>query len=201
MADIAIVKALWSGFNGAPGTSTFAIRDTAGTGSPTSSQVTACVGAIRTFFNAFAATIQNGVSISFDGNGTIVNEVDGELKGSVAYTVPTVVSCSGSGTVAAPAGASIRWNTAGIRNGRRVRGRTFIVPLVATSYESNGTLTSTFLTTATTAATGLISAATSSASWSPCVWSRPVSGAGGFAWPFVTSSVKDEVAVLASRRN
>lgn len=45
-----------------------------------------------------------------------------------------------SGAYAAGAGVCITWLTAGIVNGHRVRGRTFLIPLGGSRFDTNGTI-------------------------------------------------------------
>ena len=49
-------------------------------------------------------------------------------------------SGSGQGGFAAGVGARVVWETGAVRNGRRVRGSTFVVPIWSSAYETNGTL-------------------------------------------------------------
>lgn len=166
-----------------------------------SSTLTSAVAAMRAFFQSHAAYIAGIVTISWDGVGIEKDTTTGTLIGVTAYTPPAAVTASGSGTVALPAGSSVRWNTSSVVNGRMIRGRTFIVPLVTTSYESNGSLTATYITASTAAAAQVRTSSLASGTWSRAIWHRPVNGAGGATGEVMSSSVKDVVAVLRSRRD
>lgn len=166
-----------------------------------SSTLTSAVAAMRAFFQSHSAFIAGLVTISWDGIGIEKDVATGQLIGVTAYTPPASVACSGSGTCALPAGASVRWNTSTVVNGRMIRGRTFIVPLVSTSYESNGSLVSTYLTASIAAAAAVRTASLASGTWTRAIWHRPVGGAGGATGEVMSSSVKDIVAVLKSRRD
>ena len=199
----AVVKAIWSGFTGAPGTSTFMVIDASQDSSvdPTSAALTSAVGAIRQFFNGCASNLAASVVISFEGEAVLVDEQTGVVRGAQTYTVPSPVVGSGSSSVAAPAGASVRWRTGSVINGRRVNGRTYLVPLYAGAYESNGSLQTTSVSAILTAAQALVTTSNASSTFRMAVWHRPGTGAGGFAAPFTGATIKDEVAVLTSRRN
>lgn len=98
----------------------------------------------------------------------------------------------------------VRWNTAGIVNSRRVRGRTFIVPVVNHVYAADGTLDTPDITTLQTAADAFIAASGST----PQVWSRPFPGSAndptprvGTAHNITTAVVPDKAVVLTTRRD
>ncbi len=50
----------------------------------------------------------------------------------------------------------VHWITQDYRNGRRVRGRTFMVPLAAVAFDGTGTLNNSMISTLSTAATTLL---------------------------------------------
>jgi hypothetical protein len=198
----AVVKAVWSGFTGSPGTSTFYVgTGLTGAGDPTPADLTTAVASIRQFFNACAGNLAASVVISFDGQAVTIDPTTGAVTGITTYTPPSNVAGTGASSVAAPAGASVKWITAGVVNGRRVAGRTYLVPLYAGAYEANGSLQSSTVSALATAAGVLVAASVAASTWACWVWHRPVSGTGGSMWEFSGSSVKDEVAVLTSRRN
>jgi hypothetical protein len=59
---------------------------------------------------------------------------------SVAQAAAQAGTAAAASVWSAPSGAVISWSTGTIRNGRRVRGRTFIVPLSAEAYDTDGTI-------------------------------------------------------------
>jgi hypothetical protein len=141
------------------------------------------------------------VNLACEADVEQVESTTGELQ--TVYTATPANAASGTGGTAhyaAAVGAVITWRTGGIRNNRRVRGRTFLVPLYNTVFAADGSLASTTITTLGTAA-----AALSSSSGSPDlgVWARPTApGASDGEWHVVTShSIPDMGAVLRSRRD
>ena len=122
----------WQGWPGSPGVSTFYLD-------PTPAQAT--IDSIRTFFNAFAGSLPTGLTINVPSSGDEISENTGDITGawSVA-TTPSTVTGTGAGNYAGNAGAVIHWLTQGVVQNRRVRGRTFLVPLIAGAFDATGLL-------------------------------------------------------------
>lgn len=162
MVYMSRVNVAWQNFPGAPGLTQFFLDDA------TSGQTH--IDAIRTFFDAIKALLPTGTTIQVPSSGDRINEADGSIQGtwSVA-TTPALVTCTGAGAYAGNAGMCVHWLTATIVRGRRLRGRTFLVPTVATAFDTNGTPTATALTTLNTAASALLTSMGSVMQ----VWSRP----------------------------
>lgn len=190
MAVLNRIRVSWTGFPGAPGLSTF--YNVSGT-------APVPVAAIRQFFQDLNAFLRSNTTITVHADGDDIDDADGTLSGSWAHTpAPAAVTGSAStGVYAAPAGAVVNWVTGGIVNGRRLRGKTFIVPLATGAFDSDGSLGA-FRTTLLTAANTLLTSAPGLA-----VWHRPSApGAVDGSSALITSaSVPDLVAVLRSRRD
>jgi hypothetical protein len=105
----------------------------------------------------------------------------------------------------------INWKTAGVRAGRRVRGRSFLVPLLSQTFDVNGTATSAALTTVNGAAGPLYAGTEGDIRLG--VWARPTAikdvngnptgeyNEDGVWHPATAHSVPDMAAVLRSRRD
>lgn len=163
-------------------------------------------GDLHTFFEAIKTRIPAGVVLSCSDTGDVIDEATGELQGPWGSGGAWTVTGTGSGTWAAGVGASIDWRTSGIHGGRRVRGRTYLVPLNGFCYSSNGTLDTPALTDLQTATTALVAAHTGNL----VIWSRPRKAdptktppvtalAGGFS-PVIVGTVPDTISTLRSRR-
>ncbi len=188
------VTAEWSGFSGAPGYSNFYFA-AFGSGDAVDLEV----ARVRALFNAIPTYIPSGVSVRVLQEAAILDESSGELLGySQATTQPSQVTGTGIGSWSAASGAVLTWNTETIARGRRLRGRTFLVPLAVAAYDTSGTLAQAFMTAATTGANALIGDGTGPTA---VIWSRPRGGAGGSAGPITSSRVADRVSVLRSRRD
>jgi hypothetical protein len=151
---------------------------------------------VRAFFDGIKAVFNSGVVWTFPGEVTELDTTTGVLEDVHAITAPAQVVGTGSAAMAAPAGARVRWLTPAVVNSRRLAGSTFLVPLMASSYEPNGSLLGTSITTINTAATAYLDTGVFE-SCQPVVWSR-THGILADATAFV---VPDKVAVLRSRRD
>lgn len=185
----------WTGFQGAPGYTNFHFADQAANPGPVEARTRTSA-----FFNAVSAVLPANVQWMTEGEVAIVDETTGMITDyETAEPNPTPGSGGRSGGYSASSGAVITWNTNGVRNGRRVRGRTFLVPLAGNSYEDDGTLTGSVITTLNDAAEALIGATGFESGF--CIFSRPsTSGAGG-VYPVIGHRVPDMAAVLRSRRD
>jgi len=187
MPNLARVRTIWSGTPvvGA-GVSTFYF-DEAHSG---------FVADLQALWVALAPRVPTGVTFTTANTGDLIDEDTGDLVGTWTDGTPSTVNSSGSGVYAAGVGLRARWPTSGIKNGRRVRGATFVVPLVGSAYQSDGSIDGTVWTSVTTAFGALYTAGAGF----QYIWSRPVAGAGGQANLVINTDVPDKVSWLRSRR-
>lgn len=204
MAQLARVKARWSGFTGAPGYSIFHFRDFAAGGS-SSAPIDAAAAAlavtrVRTFFTAVAGLLPARVNILVEAEVEVVEDTTGALVTSFTTPATTSVQGTSNAVFSAAVGAVINWRTNGIRKRRRVRGRTFLVPLSAGAFADTGQMTSAAVATLTTAANALADQTTGIDLF---VYGRPtVTGAeDGVAYVVSSAQVPAMGAVLTSRRD
>jgi hypothetical protein len=202
MAGILRVTARWSGAIGLPGYSVFHYRDFSAGGEPTQAQAQNAVDKVRTFFFTVAPLLPNVISVQVLGDVPVIEETTGTMTGIFSANQPANVQGSIGATVeyAAPVGAVVTWRTGTVRNGRIIRGRTFLVPLGRSAFAVDGTLASTALTTINSAANALNDDASDG---DLGVYSRPSApGATDGVWAAVNGhSVPDMGAVLRSRRD
>lgn len=175
----------WSGFPGAPGYSILYATPGAGIS-----------GDVQAFFTAVRTELPSSVSITGPTGGDSIDPVTGTLTGTWSGGTGGTINGMSAAVYAGPAGAVVTWLTDGIANGRRVRGRTFLVPLSSSAYQTDGSLLAGSLTAIQSAANALVS----SAAGNLLVWHRPVGGVGGSAHAVTGAKVSDRVAVLRSRR-
>lgn len=189
------VKTRWSGFSGAPGY-TILHFDAAVSGNVDGAE-NAATGT-RAFFNSISALLPSAVRLDVEPAVELIEESSGELVDVFTVPTPAVLSGTQTGGFSSATGACVTWSTVGVRNGRRVKGRTFLVPLAGSQYEADGTLTSASINTLTTAAQALI-AHTSDLH----VFGRPsASGAtDGASYTVTSARVTDKTAILRSRRD
>lgn len=186
MADVVRVRVEWNGMTGLPGISTFYVGTT-----------DADISELVSFFTAIRGLWSPGLTWTIPNTGDVLDVGSGALTGTHIFTGGgSVTSNGGTGSNAAGVGARVVWLTADVKNGRRVRGSTFLTHLAVANYDSSGTIASAALTTLQSAAAALV------ASGSPwCVYSRPVNGAGGSVHAFNAATVPDKVAWLTTRKN
>lgn len=184
MATIDRAVIVWTGFPGAPGYSTFYAAPGG-----------AVLSMLRDFFEGIKGMLPSSVHITFPSTGDQINDDTGELVGSWSGSTPTPVDGTSVVGYTAPAGICVNWNTSGIVRGRRVRGRTFLVPVVAD--EPDGTPAPLTVSTINTQALLLVSSSAGALK----IWSRPVNGVGGTSHSVNGAMVRDSFSVLRSRRD
>lgn len=187
-------RALWQVGIGGPGSSVFHGRIPTATTAGDSAQ--ALADRVRAFMEAVKTVVPGGVTWSFPSEVLEIDTATGVLEDVHNVTPPANVLATGNGVHAAPAGVRIEWRTLAIVNGRRLRGRTFIVPLSTAQYETNGTLVPTCITTLTNAGNAYKDSSVFNASQAS-IWSRT----HGTQADITSFNVPDEVAVLRSRRD
>jgi hypothetical protein len=198
MPGVFRVTAVWTGFQGAPGYSKFSFRDTIDDVGRN-----AAGAAVRQFFDSIKLYLPGGTTITVQPQVDELDLVSGELIG--AGTMTTVPTAMVSGTAAAAfaggSGLCITWLAGGVFAGRRIRGRTFIVPAVG-AFDNDGTISTAAVTAVTAAGNALI--ATAAADFA--IWNRqyneatpPVAIAGSLS-SATSCTVRDVASQLRSRR-
>lgn len=200
MARIIRVRINWTGFSGGPGYTNLYFEPTVESDPITQPIVDAAVTKVQTFLTSwrpyFAPTVFTGVHAQVDE----IDEVTGGIEAFWTATPTAAAGGTGSTGFSSASGACISWSTGGVRNGRRVRGRTFMVPLSSNAYDTDGTIHGTPLPIMRTAATTLTDDANGVRL---VVWARPNPALPitGGAYDIVSATVSDKVAVLTSRRD
>lgn len=158
------------------------------------------------FFDAMKLYFPASVRIAIPNTGDIIEEADGRKTGTWGSGSTSVISGTGIGTYSPASGALIKWGTSAFQRGRRVVGRTFLVPLTTSAYDANGQVAATATAAIQAAATSFITTSGGVLS----VWHRPlmdysvkppVQKLPGAAVPIITATVPVKVAVLRSRRD
>lgn len=159
--------------------------------------VTSPSAAALAAFQAAQPIVPGQVTITVPTSGDIFDPSTGTITGY--WSAPSdggTVTGSTTSNVAAGVGACVTWSTSDVKNGRRVKGRTFWVPLPSAYYEQDGTIMATALEELDDFAVALTTSGLQ-------VWSRPSTSGGsdGSAHDVVTYRIRDKVAVLTSRRD
>ena len=179
------LRVTWNGLGGLPGLSTFYY----GVASP---NVSDCVA----FFTAIRGLFPSGLSWDIPSSGDELDDATGTLTGGWLGSGGATVTANGGNTpYAAGVGARVRWNTTSVVNGRRVRGATFLAPILAAQYDSSGTIAAAGQSTMQTAA-----AAYAASGVAKGIWHRPVGGSPGLYVAINDATVPDVITSLRSRR-
>ena len=187
MANLARVLVTWSGTPVTGGGISSFFFDEAHTG---------FVADLDTFLTAVTGLCPTGLTITIPGTGDLVDVATGALTGTWSDGATQTVTTSSGVSYAAGVGMRVVWRTSGIRNGRRVRGSTFLVPLVTSAYQTNGTIVDATALAVFSAADDLIAASGTNMR----IWSRPTPGQAGAAHTVIDTTAPDTVSWLRSRR-
>lgn len=193
MVDLYKMQVTWSGTTGLPGTTTLY------------SLAIPPVSGVKAMFTSLKAYFPAGLTWTIPASGDVIDETTGILTGAWSSGSALSEVSSGSTAYAGGVGCVIRWTTTTIVEGRRLRGRTFMVPMIVGSYDTDGSLTAGMVGFVQTAATALVTAYSSNL----VVWSRPKKdpddpetiirpGSHGIV---TGAQAIDKVAVLRSRRD
>lgn len=157
--------------------------------------------ATRAFFSTClgvtGGNLPTGISIAFPAGVEELDDVDGQLVRVIPVTAPANVNGSDAAAYSAVSGGCVTWLTQGVIAGHSVQGRTFLVPLGASGYQTDGTLATIILSQFNSAAAALISAAPEFT-----IFRRPttVAAQDGSSHPVLAQRVSDRAAILRSRR-
>lgn len=202
--DILRITCQWTGFPGAPGYSNFHFTTDGGfwdgglVGDEAQTAADGAAARVRAAFAAMRAHLPTQTFVAIQTEAAILNSDTGETVGTVDVEEEPVGSSASGTTHAGPVGAVVNWRTNDYRFGRRIRGRTFMVPLNSNAYEGDGTLSTGARGDLQTFADTMVSG-TGGAEFG--VWSRPRNGSGGVFATVTSGTVPDMAAVLRSRRD
>lgn len=199
---IGIVRSNWSGATGGPGLTQMAISFAAGA-SWTSSNAQSAVDAVRKFWDAQKAQLPNELSIQVQGTVDLYDQNSALLTGSVsAATVPLPVAGLSTSSYAGGVGYRFTWATGSINRGRRVVGKTYVVPAASSMFDVDGTLQATNKSGMQVAGQTLLTDL-SAAGGQLVVWSRPrpIGTGGGLIFAVASCQIADKTAILRNRRD
>lgn len=152
--------------------------------------------AAKTWLTNSAANFPANLTFTIPNGGDLINETTGALTGSWSDGGGGTVVGSGVGGFAIGVGARVQWTTTGITNGRRVRGTTFLVPLMSGSFDVDGRIRAATITSLNTPLQAFLTGMAGHLT----VWSRPVPGRAGTHHDVTAASIPTSPATLRSRR-
>lgn len=198
MASLYRVRVALTGFPGAPGVMTFAVNE-----------VNVFIPRMLAWLGALAPYIPNTVTMQVESTGDTFESTTGVAFATWTVAPQAAVQGGSTSPYAGPAGVMAEWLTGIHLSGRRLRGRTFIVPASQAVFALDGTIDAGILTTIRAAtATFVTDTAGTFEVWQRPRLAKPANGtqpavtarAGGHG--VVTASrVPDKVVVLRSRRD
>ena len=183
------VRINWTGFPGGPGIST--LYGTESTAAPASSSN--CLTDISN-------QVPMDVSWNIPSSGDTIDPITGLITGGWSGGTPTPGTGGGTGVYAAPVGCMIKWSTGQVRSGRRVKGRTFLVPLVGTAFDTAGNVEPGAIGTIADGAAALVTALAPNF----FVWQRPRKASNawtdvhGLLHPAKVARVGESIAITSS---
>ena len=192
-------RAVWSVTGGGTGYSVFHVREPTGVNIEASAE--AFSDDLRAGLVTLGGDLPNDVTISFESEAREIDVETGTLLGVHAVSPPASITGVQTGVYSAPSGAKVELLTGAVVAGRRLKGRTFIVPLASTSYSDSGRVSSGAIGRLNTAFEMFRDAVSA---YSLAVWSRPKTGEGaraGFLADVIAVSASTNAAVLRSRRD
>ena len=201
MSHMMRVRVRYSGYQGGPGYNVLHFAKF-GQATYTEAEATECGTRLRTLFDTIKLYLPNVLKIDVMPEVDIIQADNGSLSDAITLTPgATVTGTAGAGAqFAAAAGAVITWKTQTVRNGRRMRGRSFIVPLANTGFATDGTLDTGLIAALTTQANLVRTNATEA---DLVVYGRPTAPAAtdGLSAFVQSVSIPDMGAILRSRRD
>lgn len=182
----------WTGWSGGPGYTTFYV------GGVDQAQADTTAAECDAFFASFTSLVPTGLSIRSTGVWKCLNSADGTLidLGSLT-TLPDNHPGSGSAAFAASTGVCVEWLTSAHGPSRPRKGRSYLVPLTAFIYQTDGTISDSIVTSLSTEVTTLATNTDAALG----VWKRPSpGGSDGVFSDVIGGHVLDIASVLRSRR-
>jgi hypothetical protein len=154
--------------------------------------------AAKTFFaGTLLSAVPVGTTFTVPASGETLDSANGSLTGGWAAGTAQTTSATGSSGFAGGVGTRVVWETGQVVGGRRVRGSTYLVPLIVSMYDTDGTIVNSVRANLETAAQAMIVALGDDM----VVWSRNTSGQSDGAISTISSArVPDKVSWLRSRR-
>lgn len=192
MASINRVRVSYSGLQGGNGVSTFYCQDAATFLAP-----------LLAMYASLADKMPDLLSITVEQSGDVLDNITGDLTGTWDATGGGPVNPTGNGPYSAPTGCCINWLTSVVVDGARLRGKTFLVPLVGGAFDVDGSISVLTLSALQSAANNFVTATAGNF----VVWHRPrpdthpLGQRDGTSSAVTSAVIRDKAAILRSRRD
>lgn len=156
---IAQLTVKWDKLTGLPGYSFFYVRSTAASISP-----------IPTFLDAIKQFFPVPLEWTVSPFWKLIDETNGKATGAGGGGPEPKIAATGGTAYAPQSGVQIKWDSGEFVNGRRVKGRTYLVPTVNTRWMAGGVADPVMTNTINAAADVMRQAYTGNL----VVWARPL---------------------------
>lgn len=196
--DMFRVTARWTGFSGAPGYSNFYFSSGFLDGGLLGDEAQSLANRVAAAFTEMRTMLPGDVNIGIEPEVPVIDSDTGVISAFNTISPPAAIEGGAIDQFAGPVGAVVTWRTGDLRNGRRIRGRTFLVPLSTATFSDDGTLASSQFSYLQDFADTLMGGA---GEGDLGVWSRPSGGSGGVFATVTGYTIPDMAAVLRSRRD
>ena len=210
--DILRVRTVFTGFSGAPGLMTHYFRKTDPGLASTDAQL--AVDRVRDAFVARHSNLPVAFRWTTSGQVDTLDDATGQVNFSWTATPSTGTGVSGtSGYGPIASGVLIKWQTNAFVSGRRVVGKTFLVPVGNNNADLDGTLTAGALVEWNAWAAAMLNEGATGLHL--VCWSRPrlaravgpggkpkaLTARAGSSYVITSGAANDKMCVLTSRRD
>lgn len=193
---IHVIKSVWTGGPSAPGITQFVVRDTGAV------NFGGALAAVRQFWEDCKGGLPVNHQITVLPQIDTYSEQSGTLTGTTTYSpAPAPTNGANAGPWAAGVGVRVDWDTDAINRGRRVSGRTYLVPYATANFDTDGSVVETVRSGLLGFAQAFI--ASMQTNQAPlCIWSRPSTAYPvGAIHEVADAKIPDKAAILRSRRD
>lgn len=199
MAFLYRVRAVTSGWSGAPGLGTFYFGTSELSGSADTAGAQLCVDRVHAAYDDSKGLYPNTWTCQVQSEVDVITVESGAITDTLAPDAPAVVTGTSGATFGpTPVMLLMRLTTATFIAGRRLRGRAFIGPL-SNAQTGGPAPESSGRTLVQAMGDALLDVGTGGPRLN--VWHRPVGGAGGQAGDVITAIPGIAFSVLRSRRD
>lgn len=185
MAPINRMRTAWTGVAGLPGVTTMYCLDT-----------DAYIEELSTFWNNIKGHIPNAITLTIEPAGDIIEESTGVLTGAWTHDALDGTVGTSSEDFNETTGLVVNWLTDDVAGGRRVRGKTYLVPMDISIYDVGGHLDTGIVAGVQAHCDEHVTAAADNF----VIWHRPGGSTPGSYHAVTSAHVSAASAYLKSRR-
>jgi len=195
--EIARLRTVTTGYQGAPGVTTMYLRNRSG--SAWSAIASQLIQQVADAWDEALALFPTYFHYAVDSEVQVISAETGLMVETHTGTPVSGVGTANMGWGPSAAGVLVRYYTAGINNGKRVKGSNYLVPVAIAAADTDGKVASTYLGYAQAFADSISQTGTYG---QLVVYSRKSSiNANGSAYDVTEATAQDSFTILRSRRD